>query len=497
MRERIIRLPQNETHWKRVKSYVEEIPDSDYKHAPEDAYNSFRDMKYGVRIHWGIYSIWFLSHESWHFLALSNKKRQEYQELYKSFNPIGFDAEDWMDFFERAGFKCFAFTTKHHEGFSMYDTKTRVKRRINWIAPGGPIIEKCDLAYSIMETPFKRDIVKELCDAAHKHDIKIDLYFSHPDWYDADFRPYGFHPLITPDSILHPKKYAWGVSYIRFIYGLFRYNKKIGLALNFKPNFAPNVSKEETTHTLERHRAQLIEILSNYGKIDMVCLDMWMGPDLWPYMRETMKILRKIQPETMFRARGIGNYGDYYTPECAIPDDPENTNMPWMVIYPLASSFSYDPNGNKYKGSKWILHNLIDIVSKGGNFMVGIGPDSNGKWHPQAIKDLEEAGAWLKINGEAIYNTRMWTHWKEGKNVRFTKSKDWKFVYIICLKWPGKKLKSKVVRAKVNSKIYMFGLDKELAWCQNDKELMIKIPQSVCEQKPCKHAWVFKIELES
>ena len=76
----------------------------------------------------------------------------------------------------------------------MFDTRTRVRQRVNWTAPGGPKIEPCDLAYSIMETPFRRDIIKELCDSAHKRDIKIDFYFSHPDWYDADFRPYGQDP---------------------------------------------------------------------------------------------------------------------------------------------------------------------------------------------------------------------------------------------------------------------------------------------------------------
>ncbi len=95
----------------------------------------------------------------------------------------------------------------------MFDTKTRVRQRVNWTAAGGPKIESCDLAYSIMETPFRRDIIKELCDAAHKRDIKIDLYFSHPDWYDADFRPYGEDPLQVPDS---PELYGWRPLMVRW-----------------------------------------------------------------------------------------------------------------------------------------------------------------------------------------------------------------------------------------------------------------------------------------
>ena len=82
-----------------------------------------------------------------------------------------------MNLFSESGLKMFAFTSKHHEGFSMFDTKTRVRQRVNWTAPGGPKIEPCDLAYSIMETPFRRDIIKELCDAAHKRDIKITDIF--------------------------------------------------------------------------------------------------------------------------------------------------------------------------------------------------------------------------------------------------------------------------------------------------------------------------------
>ena len=89
-------------------------------------------------------------------------------------------------------FNQFMFTTKHHEGFSMFNTSTKVKRRANWLNQS---IEECDLSYSIMDTPFKRDVVKELVDSARPHNLTIDLYFSHQDWYNEDFRPYGYHPL--------------------------------------------------------------------------------------------------------------------------------------------------------------------------------------------------------------------------------------------------------------------------------------------------------------
>ena len=261
-------------------------------------------MKFGVRLHWGIYSIWHRGAESWPFLKMSFEDRQRYNDLYKTWNPAGFDADEWMNLFDESGMKMFAFTSKHHEGFSMFDTKTRVRQRANWAAPGGPKIEPCDLAYSIMETPFRRDVVKELCSAAQKRKIKIDLYFSHPDWYDANFRPYVQDPLQVPSS-----------ASLLCEVDIRRTQQTYG----GKPVIVPDPSPAEVKQMMERHRAQLVELLTNYGEIDMLCLDMYLGHAVWPELRKTVLKMREIQPNVMLRNRGIGNYGDYYTPERVVP----------------------------------------------------------------------------------------------------------------------------------------------------------------------------------
>jgi alpha-L-fucosidase len=479
-KDRHIGLPKSDTHYEMTESYIEETPDSGYFHASEEAYESFKDMKFGVRIHWGIYSIWQMDHESWGFLDLSNEKKQEYQQLYKTWNPTAFSADAWMDFFQRSGLKCFAITSKHHDGFSLFNTQTKVKSRVNYTAPGGPAIENCDLSYSMEETPFHRDIIKELCESAHRHNIKIDLYFSHPDWYDADFRPYNYHPLQTEDAKRNPLNYGDSNSFE---------DSKVRIMV-------PDKTPEETARMIARHRAQLKELLTNYGNIDMICLDQWLGRTVWPEMKETIKMARSLQPNTMFRCRGIGNYGDYYTPEGFVPGSKENTNMPWMVIYPLASTFSYDKEDSNYKGSPWIIYNLVDAVAKGGNFMVGIGPDGTGKFHPKAVEQLEQTGSWLKVNGEGIYGTRAAEIWKEGDSIRYTSSKDKKYFYAFALSWPGKTFTLHTMVPAAGKKVYMLGYAKPLDWTYEHGEMKIRIPDELqnAGKRPCKTAWGFRME---
>jgi len=464
--------------------YIEATPVAEYHSATEAAYEAFQDMKFGARIHWGIYSIWHRGAESWPYLPMSFEDRHAYNDLYKTWNPSGFDADAWMQTFQESGMKMFAFTSKHHEGFSMFDTRTRVKRRANWTAPGGPAIESCDLAYSIMETPFRRDVVKELCDAAHKRAIKIDLYFSHTDWYDADFRPYGPHPFQIPSSA------EWMTP------------SDVWLAKDRLGNHAvvvPDPSDADVKRMMERHRAQLVELLTNYGKIDMMCLDMHLGARVWPELRKTVLQMRELQPDVMLRNRGIGNYGDYYTPERSVPGSKTLSDKPWFCINPLGSDFSYEPDAAKYKGTAWIVQNLVDTVAKGGGLMIGIGPSAHGEFHPEAIRQMKATGEWLKVNGQAIYATRAreGALWQEGDTVRYTRSKDSRTVYAMLTKWPGTQIVLKNIKPATGSAVTMLGARGHLRW-QFDSAIgtTIKLPENLQQaaNRPCDYAWTLRIE---
>ncbi|GHT16813.1 alpha-L-fucosidase [Planctomycetales bacterium] len=467
-RESRIRLPKSDAHYKPVAEYIE-VPDADYKHASEAAYEAFRDIKYSVRIHWGVYAL-YGGEASWGYLAATNSEKAKYNELYKQFNPKDFNADDWMVWFKQSGMQAFAFTTKHGDGFSMYHTKTKVKSRMNFakaepqdskkIENEAAIIEPCDLYYSIEESPYQKDIVKELCDAARKNGIKINLYYTHPDWYDADFRPYCYHPLQN----------------------------------------VPRTA-EETKRMVERHREQLRELLTNYGKIDMVCLDMWLGKDIWQDTKETVKMMRQLQSDVMIRARGIGHYGDYYQPEQnystgLAASEKDATEMPWMSIKTLGNIFSYDPVVEHYKGSAWVIHNLIETVAKGGSFMVSIGPDANGKFHPEAVRQLNAVGDWLKVNGKGIYETRPCNTWGQD-GWYFTRSKDKKRYYAFTEKWFGSDVADNVLTiphqgTSQSTVIRLLGYDKLLQWKPiQGGGLTVEIPADL--KAPCKYAWGFEI----
>jgi alpha-L-fucosidase len=438
--------------------------DPAYRHASPAAYERWRDLKYGLRIHWGYYSL-LGCEASWPVKKMTDAQKQKYFDLYKTFDPKGFNAERWMDLLERCGLTNFTITAKHHDGFSLFDTKSRVKSRVNYAAPGGPKSEDCDLAYSVMDAPLQRDIVKELCDAAHRRGIAVDLYFSHIDWYDADFRMDPLHPFHEAafNKRNNPAAYA------RFI---------------------------------ARHRQQIFELLSRYGKIDMMCLDIRLPDACWPDVKETVMLARKLQPDVLFRERGIGAYGDYTTPENWVPASAglgdRRVDRPWMVIYTLAGQFAYDPCGDHYKPGPWIVTNLIDICAKGGNLQVAVGPDAAGHFHPAAIQRLEYAGKWLKLNGEAIYATRPRAGelWKQGNDIRFTRSKDNNTIYALCLRWPGKRLVLDSVCPEKGSRIVMLGVAEPLRWSFAEKRgLTIELPETLQDEnnRPCRDAWVFKI----
>jgi len=431
--------------------------DADYKHAPEEAYEAWMDRRFGMRIIWGVYSQLGLD-ATWPTLHASDEFKEIYSTLWQVFNPVEFDAEEWAQLAEDAGMKYFVFTTKHHDGFSMFDTKTTMNVKMRKPAgkvPGiGNVIDTA-LHYSIMETLFKRDVVREITDAFRAKDMGIGFYYSNTDWTDINQR--------------------------------FEENH-----MQYDPEYTLESDPEGYQKAIERQTEQLRELCTNYGQVDQFGFDHGLPESLWPETVKMIKMVRSLQPNALFRHRGLGNYGDYQTPEHWLPEGPDDPRLtkPWQAIEHYGTRWAWQPN-DTYYGKEWILESLIDCASKGGNFMVGVSPMPNGRFNQRTQDDLRWVGQWLKVNGEAIYSTR--GMFIEDDEFNFTRSKDSRTIYAIHKGWKTGEITISNIEPEKGSKITMLGSKQNLAWEKSDNGVVITIPESM--KVPCLHSYVFKIKV--
>ncbi len=453
--------------------------DKDYVHASEQGIERFLDRKFGLRIHWGPYCM-FNFKESWGLTQAGHELQAEYEKRALEWNPVKFNADEWMTMIKNGGAQFFSFTTKHLDGFSMFDTKTRVKRRMGHTGPDRGRIVECDLAYSIMETPFRRDVVRELVNAGRRHDLGIGLYFSHIDWFNMDYRCDRWNPYLDT-------------------------------------SYTPQSDPDGYARMLARHREQLLEICTNYGPLDVLSLDMNLPDEKFGFTKniiDTIKMIRRLQPDALFRNRGIGAYGDHHTPERKLPSETaagaehyDQLNLskmgrPWKAIYPGSTNFSY-MHTDEYKPGEWIIDNLVDATAKGGTFQVGYGPGPDGTFHAEIKNRFEYTGAWLRAYGEAIYATRPFDVYHEGRHVRFTRSKDGRTVYAIFLRWPSghfavESFKLTALKGKKIASATLLGANEALRFKQDDNEVTIDIPAWFRdeEKRPSRKGAVVKFVIE-
>ncbi len=362
----------------------------------------WQDLKFGFMMHWGIYAQWGIV-ESWNICnepwinrngANYEDYKREYWALNKTFNPKHFNPKGWAKAAKGAGMKYVVFTTKHHDGFCMFDTRYT------------------DYSSTGKECPAQTDFTRGVVDAFRTQGFWTGLYFSKPDWHCDD---YWAHEWATPDRNVnysiadHPDRWQK--------YKDFTYN-------------------------------QIHELTHNYGKIDILWLDGgWVRPE-WSVNDETRpwlgcsgqvqdvdmpriaKMARENNPRLIIVDRSVGGkYENYRTPEKQVPDT--LLPYPWETCMTMGDSWSYVPNDN-YKSVKTLIHMLCDVVAKGGNLLLNVGPDADGNLPGEALERMEAIGKWLEKNGYAIYGTRPLYPYCEG-NVRYTQSKDGKLQYAITL----------------------------------------------------------------
>ncbi|MBO7481768.1 MAG: alpha-L-fucosidase [Bacteroidales bacterium] len=383
--------------------------------------DQWQDLKFGFMVHWGMYSQWGVV-ESWSICnepwinrngADYYEYKKEYQALNKTFNPKHFNAQQWAKAAKDAGMKYMVFTTKHHDGFCMFDTK-----QTNYSVAGA------DCPYHTSAQP---DITKDIVEAFRDEGMWIGLYFSKPDWHNDD---YWAHEWATPDRNVNYDIYENPQRWAKF--KDFTYN-------------------------------QIYELTHNYGDIDILWLDGgWVRPE-WSLNDECIEWLgcysriqdidmpriatmaRKDNPDLIIVDRSVGGkYENYRTPEQQVPE--KLLSYPWETCMSMGDSWSYVENDN-YKSTRKLIHTLIDIVAKGGNYLLNVGPDADGQLPDAALQRMQEIGEWLKKNGKAIYGTRpLYPYAKD--NIRYTQSKDGKHRYEITLLDNGEYAKVREIKGK-------------------------------------------------
>jgi len=329
----------------------EELSSPVLKNSPERS-EEFMDWGLGMFVHWGVDSQLgsVISHS---MVGASQNYLDRYlQELPKSFNPDRFDPETWMQIAKLAGVKYMVFTAKHHSGFCMWDTKTT--------------------DFSIMNTPYKKDIVKQFVDACRKYEIKVGLYFS----------PEDFH-------FLHRQ----------------------GHLIRRKADYA-NISQNR--ELLDYDKAQIAELLTQYGPIDVLFLDAF----------DTELIRQAVHTH---QPKCIVTRGEMETPEQNIPDQP--LPGPWESCFTLGSQWQYKPTNEDYKSGTRLIEMLIEVRAKGGNLLINMGPDPKGVMPFEQQRRFRELALWMFVNGEAVHGIRPCSVVREGE-LWFTQKEDSDTTYV-------------------------------------------------------------------
>ena len=355
--------------------------------------DQWQDLKFGIMFHWGVYSVSGIS-ESWalcsedRFTARRKKIlpgatygdfKKWYWGLADSFNPTKFNPTEWAAIMKDAGFKYLIFTTKHHDGFCMFDSKYT--------------------DYSIAKGPYKdskySNVAYHVFDAFRQQNFMIGAYFSKPDWHCE----YYWDPaLSTPTR---------------------------------NPNYDIKKSPEVWAKYQQYTANQINELMSDYGKIDSLWLDGgWVRKDKGQDIKldEIMDNARKKQPGLIAVDRTVpGRNENYQTPELRIPKT--QLNHPWESNITLTNTWGWNPNP-KYKSVNWVINSLTEVVAKGGCLVLNVGPTGEGIIEEEVIIRLKKVGEWLRKNGAAIYSTRITPNYNCG-NVWFTANKDGKTLYAI------------------------------------------------------------------
>lgn len=396
----------------------------------------YRNAKFGMFIHWGPYSLASVE-ASWPIMrpTAGGISEAEYRELPKRFNPTKFDPDAFVDLARSAGQQYMVFTTKHHDGFCMFDTSYT--------------------DYKITNTPYGKDIVAQLSTAARQADMPLGFYYSPPDMHHPGFRD----------------------------------TTKLA-----KDNWNGEPTRPEWPLYLDYMQLQLTELLTNYGPAALIWFDGLNHQEKYGGVR-FLDLIRNLQPATLVNDR-IGVPGDYQTPEQFIPNKiptkgvhisgidpnvqdklkatvpkPEDFQL-WETCMTINNQWAYNMHDHDYKSAQYLIRALVEVASRGGNFLLNVGPQPDGVIQPEFQERLRAIGDWLTVNGEAIYGTSYGP--VQGMPSARTTAKG-KTVFVHIFDWPSSGFEAKGVEAKVIS-AHLLANGQPLNFRQSEEKLQIDLP---------------------
>lgn len=399
--------------------------------------DQWQDLKFGVLFHWGLYSVpgivesWSICSEDEDWIPRNkNVSYEDYKKWYwslkDSLNPVNFNPQQWADVMQDAGMKYMIFTTKHHDGFCMFDSK----------------YTDFSIAHGAFKNDPRKNVALHVFDAFREKNFMIGCYFSKPDWHC---------------------QWYWNDYYAT-------------------PNRNHNYKKEQHPDWWKNYQDftdnQLDELMSEYGKFDILWLDGgWVtGEDI--NLDQVLEKARQKNTGLISVDRSIrGKNENYQTPERGIPAT--QLNYPWESCITLSNDWGWVPNA-PYKSFQKVISLLAEIVAKGGCFVLGVGPTPDGIIEQPVVERLHRVGEWLRVNGEAIYSTRTTPMYQDGKTW-FTANKDGKTLYAIytveeneslpeTITWKGNLPKGKMVLLQNGKKV---------SYKVEGEQVTVKLPKNV------------------
>ena len=382
----------------------------------------WREARFGMFIHWGVYS---LPAGTWDGRQIGgigewimNRAKipvAEYQSMAKQFNPVNYDPDSWVRMAKEAGMKYIVITSKHHDGFALFGTKAS-----KWNV--------------VDATAYGKDLLKPLAEACKKYGIKLGFYYSQAqDWNNpggSANRKLTAEGWANPDSVI-----------------IDDYTKE------HNGHWDPAQEKKTFAQYIDEVAVpQVKELLTNYGNIAVLW---WDTPtNMTDDAAKKLQSLLKLQPAiiTNDRLKRPNFPGDHKTPEQKIPNLKDLDGTDWETCMTMNGTWGYKINDHNYKTPETLIRNLLDIASKGGNFLLNVGPTNLGEFPQESIDILTKMGQWMKVNGEAVYGTKAspWGLFSWGRCTR-KETKDATILYFSVFEWPtdGKleipELKNKIV----------------------------------------------------